>query len=469
VSGDVEIRDIIEELKEELTPSPEERVLVKGTISEAVGRLKSALADLGLPAEPTPVGSAVRDTWLPGKADIDIFLLFPLDYPSDELGPATLAAAERAFGAYKLRYASHPYAVVELNGFEIDVVPAYRISNYTELRSPVDRTPLHNRFLLERLNDRMRSEIRLLKAFLRGIGAYGAELAVGGFSGYLAELLILKYGSFLDLVKSASAWRPPVSLTLEGEPPDWVAESESPLIFVDPVDPRRNVASAVTETQLNRFRSACSAFLKQPSREFFTEKTLPPVSRQELARMLKDRGTTLLLVLYEGLAEPPDTLWSQAISGAFRLKRALEEAGFNPLQAEGWTDETSRIALVLEVERAVLPVVEKRVGPEVGGPGEAGFLKKHLGARDTLGGPFIEGSRWVAFKARRLTSLRDVVEELTSGVESILPKLLRGSEPRILLQDDSDFPGWDDLLPFLGEFLRRRRDFFAERLVPPED
>ncbi len=467
--GYSELDELLEKLRREFTPSPEERALVKATISEAVDRLKSALADLQLPAEPTPVGSAVRDTWLPGKADIDIFLLFPPDYPIDKLGPATLAAAERAFGGYRLRYASHPYAVVELNGFEIDVVPAYKISSCRELRSPVDRTPLHNQFLLKRLNDDLRSEIRLLKAFLRGIGAYGAELSVGGFSGYLAELLILRFGSFLSLMRSACDWRPPVTLTLEGEPPEWVAESESPLILVDPVDPRRNVASAVTETQFNRFRVACSALLKNPSKDFFTEKTLPPVSRRELTRMVEERGTTLLLVLYDGLAEPPDTLWSQAISGASRLRRALEDAGFGPLQAEGWTDEVSRVALVLEVERETLPRVEKRVGPEVGGPGEVGFLRKHLRAEDTLSGPYIEGPRWVAFKARKVTSLREAVEELTSSVKSILPKLLREAKPKILLQHDAEFPGWDDLLPFLGEFLRRRRDFFAERLVPPED
>ena len=31
---------------------------------------------------------------------------------------------------------------------------------------------------------------------MQGIGVYGAEIKVGGFSGYLCELLVMKYGGF---------------------------------------------------------------------------------------------------------------------------------------------------------------------------------------------------------------------------------------------------------------------------------
>ena len=42
---------------------------------------------------------------------------------------------------------------------------------------------------------------RFFKEFLKAIGAYGANSAIGGFSGYLVEILCIKYGGFLNLVK----------------------------------------------------------------------------------------------------------------------------------------------------------------------------------------------------------------------------------------------------------------------------
>lgn len=469
LSPESALRELVERIKEELRPTPSERERIRGAIRESVERLRSALRDLGIPAEPVPVGSAVRDTWLPGKADIDVFLLFPLDYPYERLGPAALAAAERAFGEYRLRYASHPYAVVTFRGFEIDVVPAYSVSSYEEIRSPVDRTVLHNRFLQRKLNDQLRDEIRVLKAFMRGIGAYGAELAVSGFSGYLTELLILAYGSFTSLVDEAAGWGSRVVLALEGGVSEWVSESTDPLIVIDPVDPRRNVASAVSETQLNRFKAACRALLRSPSREFFVEKGLPPVGLEDVKSELKRRGTHLLLILFDGLREAPDTLWSQAISGSRRLMRSLDECGFLPIQAEGWTDEEERVALIAEIERTELSRIVRRVGPEVGGPGEEDFLEKHLGARDTLGGPFIEGSRWVAYKLRRPSDIWEFTEEFL-GERGPLPKILRASarRARVLTEADPGFPAWGDLLPVIWEMLLRRRDFFARYLASPE-
>lgn len=461
--------ELVERMKEELRPSTSERERVREVIRESVDRLRSALKDLEIPAEPAPVGSAVRDTWLPGKADIDILLLFPLEYPYDRLGPSALAAAERAFGEYRLRYASHPYAVVTLRGFEIDVVPAYRVTSHDEIKSPVDRTVLHNRFLQGRLNDRLRDEVRVLKAFMRGIGAYGAEISTSGFSGYLAELLILSHGSFVGLVRAAASWGRRVVITLEGEPPAWVSECAEPMIVVDPVDPRRNVASAVSETQFSRFRAACRALLRNPTEEFFAEKGTPPVGLEDVKDELRRRGTHLVLFLFDGLREAPDVLWSQALSGARRLERFLEERGFLPVQAEGWTDEEGRVALIAEVERVELPEVIKRRGPEVGGPGEEGFLERHLRARDTLGGPYIEGSRWVVYKLRRPRNLTEFAGEFL-GERGPLPKILRLSadRARVMTDGDPEFPAWGDLLPVMWEMLIRRRDFFARYLAPPE-
>ena len=42
---------------------------------------------------------------------------------------------------------------------------------------------------------------------MKGVGVYGAEIRVGGFSGYLCELLTLSFGSFTDILKAVSDWK----------------------------------------------------------------------------------------------------------------------------------------------------------------------------------------------------------------------------------------------------------------------
>jgi len=77
----------------------------------------------------------------------------------------------------------------------VDIVPCYDAKS-GEWQSATDRTPYHTNYIRARLDKQLRGDVRLLKKFMQGIGVYGAEIKVGGFSGYLCELLIMKYGSF---------------------------------------------------------------------------------------------------------------------------------------------------------------------------------------------------------------------------------------------------------------------------------
>src|SRR5207249_2660507 len=112
------------------------------------------------------------------------------------------------------------------------------------------------------------------KAWAEGIGVYGAEAKVLGFSGYLCELLILKYGSFRGVLDSSLSWRPGTVIVLERPPARAFPE---PLIVVDPVDPNRNVASAVGIEQLATFVHAAREYLASPSER----SSLPKASRHE--------------------------------------------------------------------------------------------------------------------------------------------------------------------------------------------
>ena len=62
----------------------------------------------------------------------------------------------------------------------------------------------------------LEGDVLLLKQFLKGVGVYGSELKVGGLSGYLSELLVIRYGSFPKVLRAAKSWRPGEFIDLEG-------------------------------------------------------------------------------------------------------------------------------------------------------------------------------------------------------------------------------------------------------------
>src|SRR5436190_1381599 len=129
-------------------------------------------------------------------------------------------------------------------------------------------------FLLGHVKQGQQNDVRLLKAWAEGIGVYGAEAKVLGFSGYLCELLVLKYGSFRGVLENSLSWRPTTVLELDRPPARTFTE---PLVVVDPVDPNRNVASAVGVEQMATFVHAARAYLQAPSERFF----FPRPSRHE--------------------------------------------------------------------------------------------------------------------------------------------------------------------------------------------
>src|SRR5919202_136705 len=127
---------------------------------------------------------------------------------------------------------------------------------------------------MDNLDEQKRNQVRLLKKFLKGSGVYGAEIAKSGFSGYVAEVLILKFGSFktvLEEFSSISGREKKHIISIEKADEDIVKTFDSRLVIIDPVDPRRNLGAAISAESIGRFVLAARAFLERPSLNFFIE------------------------------------------------------------------------------------------------------------------------------------------------------------------------------------------------------
>lgn len=447
-----------------IVPDISERERLEEFRARAERELTQRLRESGLKAVAEVHGSAARGTWIAGERDIDVFIVLNSGYDRDVL-PRALNVAKAYVGeGWVEAYVEHPYIRARVDGFDVDFVPCFSVEPATGLISATDRTPLHTGFVTDNLPPEGRDEVRLLKRFMKGVGVYGAEVKVGGFSGYLCELLVIRHGSFEAVLEAAEGWT-------RGEAMDVIGSSDTaelrkrfgePLIVLDPVDAARNVASAVSKTSFWTFVAAARTFLREPKEVFFYPGE-ESVDISGLLDTIRERGSRLLFIVVEdGEVEVPDVLWGQLYRTVRVIARQLVEAGFHLMRSAAWSDEASRHVLVFELEAAVLSPTVSRKGPPVGmaDDGER-FLRAHIGADNTVSGPWIDGDRWWIEKLRPERDACGLLESLLAdggreiGVSrGLLGKIERNG--RVLVGEgiaeflEPEFSG------FLQRFLRGR-------------
>jgi tRNA nucleotidyltransferase (CCA-adding enzyme) len=113
------------------------------------------------------------------------------------------------------------------------------------------------------------------------------------------DILVTYYKGFIPLLKAAKGWKPKVVLDYnniyKGKALMMLNKSktEGPLILVDPVQPGRNAAAALTQENLDKFMKAAKEFLKKPSESFFIEKELDFNALKKKGHLIKIQVKTL--------------------------------------------------------------------------------------------------------------------------------------------------------------------------------
>jgi tRNA nucleotidyltransferase (CCA-adding enzyme) len=367
-------------------------------------RIERVAKSRGIEVTPLLVGSAARGTWLRTERELDIFLMFPERLSREELQTQGLSLAkEVARGKGREQFAEHPYVTMDFEGFRVDLVPCFDIKDPSKLKSAVDRTPHHQRYVREYLTPKLADQVLLLKQFVRGIGVYGAEARVQGFSGYLCELLILSRGSFEKLLEEVAGWKPGVVIDLERAYPNEaepkILFERQPLIVVDPVDPKRNVAAALSLRSFSMFVLACREFLRKPKLEFFFPRRLRPLTPKGFKRLLKSRGTKLCCLHVKHPNLPEDVIYPQLRKTERAISNELVQAGFEVLRSDVWANEHSAVVLV-ELSIFRLPQVQARPGPRLT-LDVSDFLLEHLESPRRLAGPFVDDAGRVVYELKR--------------------------------------------------------------------
>lgn len=355
-------------------------------------------------------GSAGRKTCMKGDNDIDIFLLFDETKEKKYLENKGLEIGKKVFDKfnenYRIEYAEHPYTKGIIDGHEIEIVPCFDISP-DNIKSSVDRTPHHSRWVENNLDEKQQKDVVMLKRFLTAGGLYGSSLKVRGFSGYLCEILISQYGSFEKLIEEAPEWEENMVIDVENHHESGLSKQlkekfeDEPLVVIDPVDPERNVSSVLSEEKLANFMYLCWQFRSKSGMRFF-EIDDREYNQFEIKQEVKKRADFIVLE-FEKPEEVDDIIYPQMRKTLRRLEKLLQKNDFRVFNSGFHVSEPTRLFFELE---SSLPEVQEIKGPKIfhGNDHLRQFTSKYENT-------YIKEDRIVAKTDRKYSEARDVLKE----------------------------------------------------------
>lgn len=368
-----DINSVISKALERCQPSPKEVQYLTEIADEAMSLLRQynspMITDVVLG------GSFAKGTWLKREnirdngvsvksdecTDIDIFLKIDVSLQDEEFDELAKKIGKQSLSKYnpRLRYSSHPYVEAYVKGIRVNVVPCYNVEK-GKWKSAADRSPFHTEYISNNLDDEKKNQVRLLKKFLKSIGVYGAEIATGGFSGYVTEILILKYGSFVSVLTAISNIKEDKNvISIDKFDEDVLKIFQSPLIIIDPIDSRRNLGTAISAESVGTAVLAARAFLEKPSLNFFRE------NKERYNETFKEIYSNLLIVEFTYRQRSPDIIWGQIKRTLNAISRQLCIANFTVIRSIGDTDENGHATFVFLLEAITLPPYMRRTGPHI--------------------------------------------------------------------------------------------------------
>ena len=338
----------------DIKPSKEEEKVLKKAAEHFVKKLNSKLTN----AEAVVGGSVAKNTFLKGDYDIDIFVQFDKEkYKGKDISEVLHTKLKSIFkntskitGLHKV-HGSRDYFQIRQDPFTFEVIPILKIKRAEEAENITDISPLHTEFVKK--YEHLADEIRLAKAFCKANKLYGAESYIRGFSGYTLEILIIAHNTFENLMKAASRWKQGVRIDVKNHGVEKLNKSKlSPLIVIDPVQPDRNTAAALSEKKFSEFVSLAKEFLHNPSAEFFkqTEFDLERIKSAAILRIIPLKGKE-------------DVVGAKLIKCMEYIHKKLKEEGYEIVEHDWhWDNE---VYFWYFVKNKGLSLEKKHYGPPI--------------------------------------------------------------------------------------------------------
>jgi len=329
---------LLQDVLTELVPSKDDEKNVVDEIKHMISKIKvkDATVILG--------GSGEKGTWLRNAKDVDLFVAFNYKkywMKSDELSDLLEKALKKKFKKIHRLHGSRDYFQVR-SSILFEIIPILDIKHADEAINITDVSPLHATFVKKAISKKktLANDIRLMKQFCKAQNVYGAESYIKGFSGYMCEILVIKYGGFLPLLKASSKWKSQEIIDLQNfyKGKNVLLELNkskliSPMILIDPVQEDRNAAAALDDKKYTYFIKQAKAFLKNPSQKFFEERAL------DLEKLQKDH----VVIEAKVLTGKKDVVGGKLLKSFSFILKELEKEGFSVVK-NGWQWDEGKTA-----------------------------------------------------------------------------------------------------------------------------
>ena len=371
---DIEIEKITSTVLDLIQPSTKDLQNVKSIEKE----IKDEIKKYKIPqiVEVKTGGSFAKGTNLKNDMDIDIFIIIDKDVNEQDFERIALDVGFKVLKKYNpiTRYSEHPYvegfAYINKKNTELirlNIVPCYNVEKGL-WKSAADRSQYHTEYMQKMLKPSQKNEIRILKAFLKGIGIYGAELSISGFSGYVTEVLVLKYGNFKNVIKKIA------TLKKKGEiisiekisNANIYKKFQSPIIIIDPIDPNRNLGMAISSESLSRFIFGARTFLANPSIKFFNinmKKNMKNIEN-ELENVV-ELLPNIVVLEFNYRIRSCDIIWGQLKKFTKSIARQLTDNEFTVIKNECYINNTNSAKLIFLLKFTKLSPFFEKCGPSI--------------------------------------------------------------------------------------------------------
>jgi len=430
--------EIHQQVLSKITPLKKDRIHLENIINKVIEIVEKQIEINKIQAKTELVGSTAKDTFLKNNLDIDIFLKFPSEKKKEVIAKQTLSIGRKILTDTEECYAEHPYIRGTYNDYKVELVPCYEINDASQKISAVDRTPLHTKYIKENITENQKQQVRIFKQFLHGIRCYGAEAEIEGFSGYLCEILILYFDTFDNLINEAITWKKGKKFTLLNQK---IPEFDESLIFTDPVDSERNVASAISPETYNKFINACQQYSKNPSIKFFFPKQVKPWIFEKIKKTLESQQKKYLALKIQKPDLIPENLYPQIRKACNSIKKGCTNYGFIIHDIPFNIDELNEdIYIIIKTDNDPISEIFTHMGPPIKLKDHTKeFLVKWNNNHQTHTPPYIENERYYVKLKRKYIQIEDY---LTSN----LSEFSMGKHLDLIISQDFKIIQMNDLL-----------------------
>lgn len=310
---------------------PDEKAIWK-KVNKFIEKLEKSIQKRKIEAVVEIGGSLAKGTLIKGDYDVDVFVKFSKRYKTDELSNY-LEKILKPFKAERV-HGSRDYFQLKKDNIQYELVPVYNIISVKEAVNITDASPLHAAWVrvVTEKKPEIKEEIRIAKLFCKAQRVYGAESYIKGFSGHVLDIITIYYGSFENLMKHASRWKKKQVIDFydihKGDVLKKLNRSKivSPLIVIDPIDPDRNAAAALSEDIFMKFIEAAKKYLKSPSEKMF---------EKEKFSLEKLKKQNILIIAVTPLKGKKDIVGSKILKAFEAVYKHLLIGGFE-VESYGW-------------------------------------------------------------------------------------------------------------------------------------